>query len=180
MGDSPELFLSARLCDTRQDTLPFPAFHLLFSFPFSPQEETHFRKSDPCRFGIKQFPYQFHATSDTKSKGVSTLISGQVSFYLIKKVADAKRRFLIIIALINDVKYTIGNIYAPNDHQRDFLIKILAKIDKIQQGFLILGGDFNCIQDPILDSTSDKTPIRLKTLLKLAKQLTMLFHSYNL
>ncbi|CAH2325737.1 Hypothetical predicted protein [Pelobates cultripes] len=95
-------------------------------------------------------------------------------------MADPQGRFLTLVALINEATYTIANVYAPNNNQRDFLTKVLSRIEGVQQGVLVLKGDFNCVHDPTLDSTSDKTPVRLKTLQKLAKQLNSLFDSYNL
>ncbi|CAH2323288.1 ovostatin-like [Pelobates cultripes] len=73
-------------------------------------QETHFKRSDHLRLQIRQYPYQFHATADTKSKGVSILISNQLSFSLIRKISDTQDRYLIIVANINEQTYTIAQL----------------------------------------------------------------------
>lgn len=52
------------------------------------------------------------------------------------------------------------NIYAPNSNQIKFLQALLGKIRKIQQGRLIIGGDFNNVGGPKIDTSSQMRPIK--------------------
>lgn len=53
------------------------------------------------------------------------------------------------------VSYTLLNIYTPNKRQIAFLTKTIRKAKKLQQGHLLLCGDFNIIPDFQLDSSTN-------------------------
>lgn len=49
---------------------------------------------------------------------------------------------------------TIINIYAPNEDDPSFFMKVSAIVAKESKGIIIFGGDFNCV----LDLKQDKSP----------------------
>lgn len=55
---------------------------------------------------------------------------------------------------MNNAMCTLVNVYTPNIKQVPFLNKRLKNIDSCHQGFSILGGDFNSVSDPTLDSSA--------------------------
>lgn len=80
------------------------------------------------------------------------VIKDSVSFQLHSETSDPDDRYLIIVCDIIATRYTLVNVYIPNFHQVRFLNKLLKKLNGIQQGSLVICGDFNITPD--LDSTS--------------------------
>lgn len=59
-------------------------------------------------------------------------------------------------AEINNHSITIINLYAPNNHQIQFLRMVIKKAAELTQGDFIICGDFNDIANPLLDTTSSR------------------------
>lgn len=59
-----------------------------------------------------------------------TAIKDTISFKLINLINDAQGRYIILVASIDNVIYTIVNIYAPNKNPHQFIQKILKKTRK--------------------------------------------------
>lgn len=57
--------------------------------------------------------------------------------------SDSSGRFLFIKGLIDDVKVTIANLYAPNCQQNTFIKRHLGMLQRFSEGQLIVGGDLN-------------------------------------
>lgn len=71
---------------------------------------------------------------------------------LLKLKMDTQGRFIILVASIDNVTYTIVNIYAPNKNPNQFIWKLITKTQQIQEGFLIFC-DFNAPMDPAMDTS---------------------------
>uniref|UniRef100_A0A8C5M4Y7 Reverse transcriptase domain-containing protein n=1 Tax=Leptobrachium leishanense TaxID=445787 RepID=A0A8C5M4Y7_9ANUR len=110
-------------------------------------QETHFKHSAFPRLYLPQYTTQFHATSPTKTKGVSILIQNRIAFSLIHKVVDPNGRFIILTCSLNHIVYTIVNVYSPNDSQLPFLNKVFSRMQKSMAGRLVVCGDFNMSLD---------------------------------
>ena len=97
--------------------------------------------------------YFNHGTS--KSKGVLTCIPKNCNIKIEKKISDGEGRILFLQCNINNLNYTIGNIYMPTSNHCNEQLKILEKIsemlENLQNDNIILGGDFNIHIDAELD-----------------------------
>lgn len=122
-------------------------------------QETHFCGASAPICQNKHFPHIFFANADSKTKGVMTAIRDTVTFVLHTKFVDAQGRYLVLVCDINQVTYTIVNVYAPNKHQVRFFHKLMHKVDTLKRGLLVLCGDFNIIPDPSIDTTRSKKRI---------------------
>lgn len=69
--------------------------------------------------------------------------------------ADPYGRYVMISGHINSFPITMLNIYAPNVDNHDFFRTIFDLIPASSSN-VIIGGDFNCYLDPILDRLSTK------------------------
>lgn len=85
-------------------------------------------------------------------------------------------RLLLVKGLIGDIKVTLANVYAPNDHQEVFLSKILMKLTNFTEGHLILGGDLNVPLIPTKDTSSGQSSIFLSS----RKRITASLHKNQL
>lgn len=71
------------------------------------------------------------------------MVKNTVKFLLHLVISDDNGNFIILVCDLNDTTYTLVNIYAPNIAQLRFLTTVVKKVKPIQQGHLIVGGDFN-------------------------------------
>lgn len=120
-------------------------------------QETHFLEGKSPKCTHKLFPYVITANAKEKKRKENRNIDSHknsVSIALHSTVLDQNGRYIILVYDINNITYTIANIYAPNTHQIHFLCKVLKKIHQERKGSLIICGDFNAIVDHKLDSTA--------------------------
>lgn len=92
------------------------------------------------------------ANGPKKACGVLIAIKDSVVFRHIHTIQDPQGRYIILICELNQVIFTLVNLYAPNTKQRKFLAPLFTKVAEVIT--LILGGDFNTVLDPSLDSTT--------------------------
>ena len=85
---------------------------------------------------------------------------------------DNLGRILVIEVKIDDSVFVLINIYNANTeseqlHTLNDLVNILETIEDIQNKSVVLGGDFNVILNPSLDSEGGKPVIKKRTIAKL-------------
>lgn len=93
----------------------------------------------------RHYPIVYQCTSNIKAKAVSILISKVLSCKEIK--LDPKGRYILIKGLIGQQRVTFVNVCFPSQAKTAFLEHILIIIDELVEGALVLGGDFNFIND---------------------------------
>ena len=120
-------------------------------------QETH---STPRRchswnndFGHQYKAYYSHGSSGRK--GVCSIIPKQLFKNFIHTEADDNGRFLVIQFDFDGKKYVIVNVYAPTqnfpEYQITFLKTIESLLEKYKGNEIVMGGDVNIIQNPVLD-----------------------------
>ena len=114
-------------------------------------QETHFSQNIENKL-IQDFKgslYQSNGTSN--SRGVAIWIKKNVEFKLIDEYKDNEGRLLLINVEINNVIYTIINIYAPNNMKKrnTFFKQVDIFINEYSIGQIILAGDYNDILSKI-------------------------------
>ena len=88
----------------------------------------------------------------TMSKGVAILFKSGCPIIINNSVIDENGRFIICDVSFNDRKLVLCNIYAPNDDEPEFFNHIFQIIDNdYSDRELIIGGDFNFVQNIRLD-----------------------------
>lgn len=115
-------------------------------------QETLFSSSNPFKCTHKLSPNIFTANTAVKKHG--TLIAIKNTHHSPFLNSRSNGRCPILVCDINNITYTIVNVYAPNSHQIAFLHKLLKKICQVPKGSLLICGDFNVIVDNNLDSTA--------------------------
>ena len=90
-----------------------------------------------------------HGTSD--SRGVAVLFRNNFSLSIHKIKADTEGRFLILDISANEYRFTLVNIYAPNEDKPEFFTNIYNELSDFPTDSLIIGGDFNCVQNISVD-----------------------------
>ena len=108
----------------------------------------------------------------TNSCGVAIVFVGTKDLSILNIKRDNLGRILVIEVKIDDSVFVIINIYDANTELEqlftlDDLINILETFKDIQNKSSVLGGDFNVILNPSLDSEGGKPVIKKKTIAKL-------------
>ena len=90
------------------------------------------------------------------SRGVAVLLKTNLNVDFKKIKASHDGRFVFLDILIDDSPFKFLNIYGPNNINRQLnffsqLKNLLLKEECINSKEIIIGGDFNCVQDPTLD-----------------------------
>ena len=118
-------------------------------------QETHSTEKDESvwRNGVRSEIIFSHGTS--MSRGVCIILRKTPDIKLLDSIKDAKGRFLLVKVEVNKKMYAICNVYAPNNEkeQVDFLNKVELTLQEYvdTKETLIIGGDFNLIQNLNLD-----------------------------
>lgn len=79
-------------------------------------QEMHLCKLNPPSH--KAFPYLVFANVDKKKRGILIAVRYTVSSNHLSLEIDPGGRYIILGAFINNHKFTIVNLYAPNIHQK--------------------------------------------------------------
>ena len=98
----------------------------------------------------------FFAHGSNHSCGVLVLIKDGLEFDMKSKLADDNGRYILLDVTVQGSNYILGNIYAPNKtkEQCSFFEDLQQKLYDFvtcQNQRIIIGGDFNVVNDPDLD-----------------------------
>lgn len=123
-------------------------------------QESHLIASDMHCLS-KRWPGQvFHANFSSHARGVVILIHRSLPFQVTRTIQDPSGRYIIVQGSILTQKLNLINIYGPNEDSPSFFEKLFLTVSDLE-GFNIIGGDFNCTLDPIMDrSTQIDTTIQ--------------------
>ena len=97
-----------------------------------------------------------HGSSN--SAGVAILIRNGFDFTLHSVISDPSGRYIIVKANIEDKQYVLVNIYMLLSNKDKDLLEFFRSIQKLicdkdfdNEENIIIGGDFNCPIDPLLN-----------------------------
>jgi exonuclease III len=135
-------------------------------------QETFCTESFAKRFAKGWNGSIFHSfTNSPHSRGVCILFRKEFECKLISSHTDSQGRIILINIRVNDLEYSICNIYAPNDLGRKIAfmqeVQTFIKENAISYQNLIIGGDFNCATNAIdkANRTTDRSSLTLTKLI---------------
>ena len=129
-------------------------------------QETHSRENDRALWE-KEFRHEMFL-NHSKIQGAGTgiiVMSNQIT--IDNHMILLEGRAHVLIATIKGYKIACINIYAPNQDisRKDFFELITNKIQAlVKVDYMVLGGDFNTIQDPVLNREGGVILTRYKVL----------------
>lgn len=121
-------------------------------------QETHIGPSDQHRLRANWISQVFQAPFTHKARGVAILIRKNIHFCLESMIPDPHGRYIMFTGKINCMPVVMLNIYGPNVDNPDFFIKVFNLIPATHTN-IIVGGDFNCYLDSVLDRLSSRPPL---------------------
>lgn len=137
-------------------------------------QETHLLKDDVSRV-TKRWPGQvFNASFTSRARGVMILIHKSIPFQLKQQYIDPLGRYIILNGTILTSHINLISIYAPNVDDPSFFQNFFFTISAYA-GNYVIGGDFNCVLNPINDRSSgvDTHQQSKKTILKYMTDLNL-------
>ena len=92
------------------------------------------------------------AGNSKNSGGTAILFNNNFQHKVVKTLKDVNGQYIICSIEFNNKRYTLINLYGPSngDHE-DFFDIVVNNVDNEDTENLLIGGDFNCVLDPILD-----------------------------
>lgn len=138
--------------------------------------QTHIQPSEQRRLRSAWVSQVYQSTFSSKAKGVAILVRRTIPFVFKSQITDPGGRFILVTGTVNLVPLVLLNIYAPNFDNPDFFCKIFNLVTEYNDFNIIIGGDFNCYFDPLLDRSSSS----VAPLLKSVSVLNNLANSLNL
>lgn len=135
-------------------------------------QEMHFQKGKYPWIPDKKFNKEYYSgTKVRRCRGVSIYMSATLNWTLDIVQKDKEGRWVIIKGLIIGKTTTLVNIYSANWGQMDFLANVLEETANFTEGTTIIGGDFNMILKPSLDTTAHRSHFSYAVHKKIKQQL---------
>lgn len=139
-------------------------------------QETWLRTSDHCRLRKGWVGQVYHSNYQDKSRGAVILINKNTPFIMQNVIADHRGRSVVVTGTLYSVSVILASVYAPCWDDAQFMKTFLSSLPDLNTHRLILGGDFNCVLDPVLDRSSN-TPYNIT---KSAKTINSFLQMYNM
>ena len=139
-------------------------------------QETHSTKSFE-KYWLSEWGFKIlfsHGSSD--SRGTCILFKSNFDLEIVKYITDSNGRFVIADIIADNKKFTLVNLYAPNEDKPEFLDEIFDTLKEFECESIIIGGDFNCI----LSSDVDKQGGRLDSKPNSRARLLSYIENYDL
>ena len=134
-------------------------------------QETHIQKKSAKILCPSWASHVFQSNFSTKARGVAILIKKNIPFVHTQTISDDRGRYLIVSGELNSIPVTLINLYGPNFDDPIFFQNLFNTISNMSNTNLILGGDFNCVLDSVLDRqhsqiNASKSSITLNNLIQ--------------
>lgn len=119
-------------------------------------QETHLNDQEHLKLQRGGFVQVFFSSFTSRSRGVAILVKKNLQFSVLDCVNDKSGRYVIVKGVIQGVTISILNVYYPPAHPSDFITKVFLDFSAIQSDIAIVGGDFNCLLNPLMDRLPPK------------------------
>lgn len=113
-------------------------------------QETHLSENEHIKLK-REWVNLVYSASNGKKRGVATLINRNLAFTAEKVIQDKTGRYVMVVGTVGGNEISLLNVYAPNEYDPTFFREIANIIAGNAKGVLIIGGDFNAVQDERLD-----------------------------
>ena len=119
-------------------------------------QETHSKKEIERQWRNEWGTEMILSHGSPNARGVVILLNKGVDCCIQSKIIDPLGRFIIVKVEIEHNLYVLINVYAPNKDKESVkfftdLLAILRREDLDAEETFIVGGDFNCPLNPVLD-----------------------------
>ena len=114
-------------------------------------QETHFEECQREKWEEIWDGKLIGSVGSNNSRGVCLLIHKTLDYTISYEDTDTEGRWIVLGITIQDIDYTIGTYYGPNQDKIESLSAFLGSIENTNNSKIILGGDFNFVFNLELD-----------------------------
>ena len=121
-------------------------------------QETHSTKDLESSWSSQlQCEKVYYSHGESNARGVLIAFQNDLDVTIKQKVCDENGRFIVLKCIIQDSSFLIINLYNSNNECEQVgilnrITDVIESIDPDHTGAIIMGGDYNFIQDINLDS----------------------------
>ena len=115
-------------------------------------QDTHLTDKSTTYFNSLWKGNCYHSCHTNRSRGVCILMKHSLHHELVKVEQFNCGNFICVICKIGTQTYSLANIYGPNDDNPNFYLRVAALLESFQTDHTIIGGDFNFVMQPSIDS----------------------------
>ncbi len=87
---------------------------------------------------------------------MAILIRKNIHFTHSDVLADVNGRYVIVSGTLHQKPVILVPMYAPKWDDHNFMKGLLSSLPKLDSHLLIVGGDMNCVINPILDRSNSR------------------------
>jgi exonuclease III len=118
-------------------------------------QETHINDEEKAKRCRSEWEgTSFWGLGNHHSCGVAILFDKKLDLKINNSYCHPNGRLIKIDCTIDSQRYTLINVYAHNEIKpRNLFFEEISVLLQNCGGLLVLGGDFNCVEDPTLDKT---------------------------
>ncbi len=118
-------------------------------------QEKHLCSKDILCIKRAWMGHLFNFKFSQRARGAAIIIRKSVQFELVTSIADLNGRFVIVTGKLYNTSVIIASVYAPN-WDNDNWDNFFSSLPNVSDHYIIIGGDFNLVQDVCLDRSSTK------------------------
>lgn len=134
-------------------------------------QETHFKSSSIPSLPQNVLNQWYHAVSPiARARGVTIAFKKSCPWTTETLQSDPEGRYLFVKGTLQGRRYTFASIYSPNVGTANFLVKVFRKLEEFKEGCVVVGGDFNMVLEPSIDTSTGRTAVSFKAI-KRVKQI---------
>lgn len=114
-------------------------------------QDTHFTADDEASIRNQWGNNCFFSNFRSNARGVAILFGKDLEYKIHKHIEDDNGNFIILDITIHNQRFSLVNLYGPNNDNPTFFQNIFSLIDELGNTDFIICGDYNCVLDPNLD-----------------------------
>lgn len=122
-------------------------------------QETHLNDKEHLKLQHKAFSQVYFSSFTSRSRGVAILIQKNIPLKNLDCIKDTTGCFVILKGIFSGEEISILNLYNPPGHPTHLLSSVFSKIINLGTKHTIIGGDFNCHLNPVIDKSPPAKPL---------------------
>lgn len=119
-------------------------------------QETHIKSSELNHIKKSWMGHLFHSKYSVRARGAAIIIRKGIHFEPTEVKADPNGRYVAVSGTLQGLPVTLACLYAPTWDDPDFFDKFFMALPNLNSHYIIIGGDFNLVQNVPLDRSSSK------------------------
>lgn len=115
-------------------------------------QDTHFTESLEPYISAEWGGEVIYSSYTSNARGVCILFNNDFEYKIYSSKRDTNGNYIILDLEIEGKRLTLINLYGPNDDSPNFYMDIIEKMQEYENDTCMICGDFNLVQDQILDT----------------------------